>query len=283
MILTFNNYNGDIVPANQPLLQLNNRGFRYGDGLFESMRMTKGKLQFAGLHGQRLQSAMQTLKFDNCSGLDVHFLQDKAKELSLRNRSKNGLLRLTVFREAGGLYAPYENKWGYSMEWETLEDQHYTLNTRGLIISVYEDLPKPINSLSNLKTCNSLNYVLADVFKQRNRLDDAFIVNQNGFLCEAIGSNIFIKYNGTLYTPSLSEGCVQGVMREVVIELAGKNSIPLAEAQIKPQILDEAEEVFLTSETHGIQWVLGFDRKRYFNETSRFLSTKLNEKIKAGQ
>lgn len=276
-MLKFYNYNGEIIPEGQQVLQLNNRGFRYGDGLFESMRMIKGRLQFAELHSKRLQAGMKALKLDHYSSWDIDFLRDKAKELSLRNKAKNGRLRLTVFRDSEGLYTPDNNKVGYAIEWETLEDQQYVLNIRGLIMSIYEDITKPINSLSNLKTCNALIYVLAGVYKQKNRLDDAFILNQNGFLCESISSNIFIKYNGTLYTPALSEGCIQGVMRQVVIDLAFKNSIPIIEAQINPQILNEADEVFLTNATRGIQWVLGFNRKRYFYETSRFLSAKLNE------
>jgi len=279
MTQIFYNYNGEIVPANQRVLQLNNRAFRYGDGLFESMRMIKGQLQFPALHQNRLQLGMKALKLDNYPSFDIDFLKEKAKELSTRNKSKNGRLRLTVFRDAEGLYTPTENKTGYTLEWETLEDQEYTLNTRGLIVGVYEDLPKPINILSNLKTCNSLQYVLAGVYKQRNYLDDAFILNQSGFLCESISSNIFIKYNGTLYTPALSEGCIKGVMRQVVIELALKNSMEIVEAQINPQVLNEADEVFLTNASRGIQWVMGFNRKRYFYEVSKLLSQKLNEQI----
>lgn len=279
MALVFHNYNGALIPANQQVLPLNNRAFHYGDGLYESMRLIKGRLQHAGLHAKRLQLGMKTLKLDDYSRLDADFLREKARELSTRNKAKSGGLHLTVFRDSDGSNLAELNKAGYAIEWETLEDQQYTLNTRGLIMNVYEDVPKAINSLSNLKTCNALAYVLAGVFKQRNRLDDAFILNQNGFLCETINANIFIKYNGVLYTPALSEGCIKGVMRQVVIELALKNGIAVTEAQINPQILDEAEEVFLTNATRGIQWVLGFNRKRYFYETSRLLSARLNEKV----
>lgn len=279
MALTFHNYNGVIISAEQQVLQLNNRGFKYGDGVFESMRMINGQLQFVDLHVRRLQMGMKALQLDNQTALNIDFLKEKARELSARNKAKNGRLRLTVFRDSNGLYTPDHNKPGYTLEWETVEDQQYSLNTRGLLMNIYEDIHKPINALSNSKTCNALIYVLAGVYKQKNRLDDAFILNQNGFLCESISSNIFIKYNGTLYTPALSEGCIGGVMRQVVIELALKNSIPIIEAQIKPQILNEAEEVFLTNAARGIQWVLGFDRKRYFYETSKLLSAKLNEQV----
>ncbi|RYE16797.1 MAG: 4-amino-4-deoxychorismate lyase, partial [Sphingobacteriaceae bacterium] len=184
MALVFHNYNGAIIPANQQVLALNNRAFHYGDGLFESMRMIKGQLQYAGLHAKRLQQGMKALKLSDYAKLDADFLREKARELSIRNKAKNGSLHLTVFRDWDGLDLSELNKAGYAIEWETLEDQQYTLNTRGLIMSVYEDVPKAINSLSNLKTCNALNHVLAGIFKQHNRLNDAFILNQNGFLCE---------------------------------------------------------------------------------------------------
>lgn len=279
MSLIFYNYNGSIVPANQQVLQLNNRGFRYGDGLFESMRMINGNLQFANLHAKRLLQGMKILKLENSCMIDADFLLEKAQELSARNKSKNGRLRFTVFRDSDGLYTPENNKISYAIEWQTNDNQTYELNQRGLIMNIFDDLPKPINVLSNLKTCNSLTYVLAGVYKQRNRLDDAFILNQNGFLCESISANIFIRYKGILYTPALSEGCVKGVMRQAVIDLALKNSIKVTEAQINPQILNEAEEVFLTNASRGIQWVMGFNKKRYFYEQSRFLSAKLNQQI----
>lgn len=279
MALIFFNYNGAIIPAEQQVLRLSNRAFHYGDGIFETMRMIRGNLQFAGLHAKRLQQGMKALQLENYARLDAEFLREKSRELSNRNKAKNGILRLTVFRDSEGATTPAEQKFAYSMEWETVEDQQYTLNSRGLIMNIYEDIPKAINILSNHKTCNAINHVLAGIFKQKNRLDDAFLINQNGFLCESTSANIFIKYNGVLYTPALSEGCIKGVMRQVVIELALKNNIPVTEAQINPQILNEAEEVFLTNATHGIQWVLGFSRKRYFYEYSRLLNAKLNEQL----
>ena len=279
MTSIFNNYNGAIIPADRQILTTNNRGFHYGDGLFESMRMINGHLQLAGLHAARLQEGMKLLKLDGKAQLDEYFLKEKAHELSLRNRAKNGRLRLTVFRDAEGLYSPVNNKSGFCLEWANLDEQQYSLNAKGLIMDIYADIPKAINALSNLKHCNALLYVLAGIFKQQNRLHEAFLLNQNGFLCESISANIFIRFDGKLYTPALSEGCVGGVMRQHIINIAGKNSIEVIEAQINPKILDQANEVFLTNATRGIQWVLGFNKKRYFNEMSKFLSVLLNQQI----
>ena len=120
---------------------------------------------------------------------------------------------------------------------------------------------------------------MAGLYKQQNKLDDVFLLNQNGFLCEAGSSNVFVLYNHHLYTPALSEGCVEGVMRQVVIQMAADLHIPLTEAQINPEILYEADEVFLTNATRGIQSVMGFGVRRYFNEMSKLLLDELNKQL----
>lgn len=271
------NFNGEILPADSILLTIANRAFRYGDGLFESMRVMKGKLKFPELHAERLQKGMKALKIDGYSQADSWFLKEKVEELARRNKIKHGRLRLTVFRDAEGLYAPTQNKMAYCLEIQPIDEPRYFLNERGLIMDVYTELPKPLNWLSNIKTCNSLIYVMAGIYKQQNKLDDVFLINQNRFLCEANSSNIFVWYQNHLYTPALSEGCVEGVMRRVVIQLALDNNIPVTEAQINPEILNQADEVFLTNATKGIQWVMGYGVKRYFNRISKALMEELNK------
>jgi len=271
------NFNGEIIPGDSVLLTVANRGFRYGDGLFESMRLMKGKLKFPELHALRLQKGMKALKIDGYSQTDSWFLKDKVEELARRNKIKHGRLRLTVYRDAEGLYTPSQNKMGYCLELTAIDEPRYFLNEKGLIMDVFTDIPKPLHYLSNIKTCNSLIYVMAGLHKQQNRLDDVFLLNQNGFLCEANSSNLFVWYQNHLYTPALSEGCVEGVMRQVVIKLAQDNGIPVTEAQINPEVLNEADEVFLTNATRGIQWVMGYGVKRYFNRVSKGLMDELNK------
>lgn len=271
------NFNGSILPADQLIFKANNRGFRYGDGLFESMRYVKGKLKFPEMHIDRIQKGMKLLRFDNCSLIDAWFLREKVEELVRRNRTgADARIRLTVFRDSEGLYSPVSNKFGYVLEIQKLDESQYVLNKKGLIIDVYDEIPKPVNALSNLKTCNAMIYVLAGIYKNQNALDEVLILNHHGFLCESMSSNVFVVYDRKLYTPALNEGCIAGVMRQVVMRLAKENDIELVEAQINPDILNEADEVFLTNASKGIQWVMGYNNKRYFNEVSRFLSEKLN-------
>lgn len=277
MTPTYINFNGELVPAASRLITVANRGFKYGDGLFESMRLMKGKLKFVDMHADRLQKGMKALHIDGYSQMDSWFLKEKCEELAARNKIKHGRLRLTVYRDAEGFYTPTQNKMGYCLEIQPVDEPRYFLNTKGLIMDMYNEIPKPVNSISNYKTCNSLVYVMAGIFKSQNRLDEAFILNQNGYLCEAISANVFVLYQNHIYTPALSEGCIGGVMRQVVMDIAIKNNIPITEAQIDPAILNEADEVFLTNASRGIQWVMGFAGKRYFNEMSKVLIEELNK------
>ncbi|WP_158824793.1 aminotransferase class IV [Mucilaginibacter lacusdianchii] len=277
MMPSFINFNGEVLPADSAMLPISNRAFKYGDGLFESMRLTNGQLKFADLHASRLQHGMMDLKMEGYSNLDAWFLKEKAEELAIWNKVKHGRLRLTVYRDAGGLYTPNDNRAGWCIELQPEERPDFQLNSKGVIMNVYSELLKPVNYLSRHKTCNSLIYIMAGIYKTQHRLDDVFILNQNGYLCEALSSNVFVWYDNHLYTPALSEGCVAGVMRDVIIKLALDNDIPVTEAQINPDILNEADEVFLTNATRGIQWVMGYGVKRYFNRLSKELMDELND------
>ncbi|WP_412465690.1 aminotransferase class IV [Pedobacter sp. KLB.chiD] len=270
-------FNDEFHSVDVPILAASNRSFKFGDGLFESMRMINNKLQFADLHADRLISGMKALKIDGHALMDDYFLRQKTADLVKRNKwNGNVRFRLSVYRGGAGVYTPEINKAGYILEGIPLKTSTYELNSKGLIIDVFDEMTKPVNKLSNFKTANALLYVMAGLFKSQHRLDEAMILNQYGFLCESISANVFVVYNKQIYTPALAEGCISGVMRIAVMQLCKMNDMPLIEAQINPEILKEAEEVFITNATQGIQWVMGYGRKRYFNEVSKFLAEKLN-------
>jgi branched-chain amino acid aminotransferase len=277
MMPFFVNFNGQLLPADSAMLTVSNRAFKYGDGLFESMRLVNGQLKFVELHADRLQRGMKALKLEGYSQMDTWFLKEKVEELAVWNKTKNGRLRLTVYRDAGGLYTPDDNKSGWCLEMQPDEVPNYRLNQKGLIMDVYTEMLKPVNYLSNFKTCNSLTYVMAGLYKVEHKLDEVFLLNQQGFLCESISSNVFVLYQDHLYTPALNEGCVEGVMRQVIIRLCLDQGIPVTEAQINPDILHQADEVFITNATRGIQWVIGYGIKRYFNALSKNLIDELNK------
>ncbi len=277
--MNFINYNNEIFPAGQAVLSVDNRAFKYGDGLFESMRMSEGKLLFAELHSERLQAGMEAIELEGRWAYTPDFLKEKAEELARKNEIQNGRLRLSVFRNGEGLYSPTGNENAYSLEMTALSSNIYTGNSKGLLMDVYQGMTKPINFLSKYKTSNSMLYVMAGIHRKKRSLDDVFIMNENGFLCETMSSNIFIQFENNLYTPALTEGCIGGVMRTVIMELAQQTGMSVIEAQINPDILNVADEVFITNAISGIQWVMGFNSKRYFYKTSRKLLDALNASI----
>jgi aminodeoxychorismate lyase len=271
-------HNDEFFTSSHPVLTASNRSFRYGDGLFETIRMNNGKLQFPEYHVDRLKAGMNALKIEGSALLDEYFLKQKTAELCKKNKLKDNVkFRLSVYRGGEGLYTPETNKYGYVLEATPMDSNQYEINKKGLIVDVYNELTKPVNVLSNYKTSSSLIYVMAGLYKKQQKLDETIILNQHGFICETISSNIFVVYDKQIYTPALSEGCISGVMRKVIMQMAKANNITIIEAQLNPEVLRQAEEVFITNAVGGIRWVMGYGRKRYFNEISKNMSVLLNQ------
>ena len=132
-------------------------------------------------------------------------------------------MKLIGFRKGSGTYKPETNSIGFLIEVVPLEYNHFITNKKGLSISLFNDLYKTPNKLSIFKTSNAITYVLASIHAKENNFDDVLILNDQGNVIESTNSNIFISSNGVLYTPPLSEGCVAGVMRMKLINLAIAN------------------------------------------------------------
>ena len=276
MSLQYINFDGQLVAENHQIATIDNRALRYGDGLFETMLWKDGDIRFLDLHIERLQQGMQTLQLEEYTKFDAFFIRSKTEELIRKNNmiGQQVRVRLVIYRGGGGTYAPETNKPVYALQIArmppVLRDKKL-----GLIVDLYTDFKKPYSDLSHLKSNNALIYVMAGLYKKKFAFDEVFLLNQEGNLCEGLISNIFIYYEKTLYTPALTEGCVAGVMRTVVMKMAEHEGIPVVEAQISPEIMKEADEIFCTNSVQGVQWVMGYKQKRYFNKISRILQEKL--------
>jgi branched-subunit amino acid aminotransferase/4-amino-4-deoxychorismate lyase len=271
------NLNGKILPAGEVIIPHTNRAFRYGDALFETMRMAYGKVQLAGSHFARLEDGARALKMEWPRGLDTgRFISEIEKLCNQNDVTSDARIRLTMFRNDGGLYTPETNEVSYLIEVEPMPAQGYQLNSRGYSVDVFPDIRKPLNALASLKTANSLMYVMAGVYKNQHNLDDCVIINEKRNICEAISSNIFVVKNGALYTPSLDEGCIPGVMRQHVLKIARENRIAVYEISLLMNVLLNADELFLTNAVNGVMWVGAYKGKRYFNNIATLFNDKLN-------
>lgn len=278
--VTYALINDTLVESNSEVLNLSNRSFRYGDGLFESIRIMDGKVPFLKYHLERLKRGCDFLKLKSDSIFEQDALQNKINLLIEKNKLQHGgKLRITVYREDGGLYAPEKNSAHLAMEVAALENNRYELNTKGLHVDLYTEIKKQAHALSTIKTNNCIPYVMASIYKSEKKLDDCILVNDKGNVCEAISSNLFLVINGALYTPAIAEGCLDGVMRKIILENARSHKINIYEPVIMPNDLLRADEVFLTNSVKGIQWVGSYKNKRYFNSTSKRILGIINNLI----
>jgi len=270
------NFNGNIQSENVPAIHSWNRAFRYGDGLFESIAVAKKSIPFLDDHWNRLKSGAELLSLELPADFTRAFLQNKILEiLSLNSIDGNACARVMLYREGRGRYNPDEMQAGFVIEAEPL-DELFGLNKKGLAIGLYTDVYKPIDQLSNFKTCSSLVYVLASIHKSKSGWDDCLILNSRSNICDSTNSNVFLVKNGELHTPSLNEGCISGVMRKQVIAFAKKSGFTVNETAIKTDMLRLADEAFLTNAVSGIKWVGSCGSKQYKNEVSATLSASLH-------
>lgn len=274
----FVNHNGTFVAAEQPLFSAKNRAFCYGDAIFETVRFAFHKPQLLKEHLQRLSQGMSLFKMLPDALFSETFFETAITDLAQKNGiASDGRVRITIYRNEGGLYTPENNNVSYLIEASALEEKGYTLNPKGYTVDIYTDLKKSTGPLSSLKTANSAVYIMAGIYKNANSLDECILTNDKGNITEAISSNLFAVKNGVLYTSPVTDGCVNGVMRKKVIEIAQANRIAVYEMSITQSVLLGADELFLTNAVNGLRWIVAYKQKRYFNDTSKKLTEKLNE------
>jgi len=273
-------YNGTFISENENHLCFNNRAFLYGDVIFETFRVNHRTVLYFNEHLARLIAGMKILKYNIPEKFTVFKNLLKDEILSLLNRNKifkSARIRISVFRKSGGLYTPATNEIDYIISATQLKNENFVLNSEGLQISIFPDITKPINRFSPFKTGNSLIFTLAGVYKKEIGVDDCLILNDKNQIIEAVSSNLFLVKNKTLITPPVSDGCINGIMRNEIIKSAKKHDIPCIEQTVSEEDLLLADELFLTNSIKGIQWVVAFKEKRYYKRLSDFFIRLLNE------
>jgi branched-chain amino acid aminotransferase len=264
--MVYFNYNGKIHPEGTSVIGADNRGLRYGDGLFETIKMIKGKLLFEDDHFARLWKGLKVLGFEIPKHLTVDFLQKEIIALAHKNGHENAArIRLNIVRGDGGLYDAKNHLPLYIIQSWPLAQVNGEWNSNGLVLGIYEEAKKSCDILSNLKHNNYLPYVLAALTAKKEKWNDAILLNTSGRICDTTIANIFIVKKGVVYTPSLQEGCVAGVMRRVVIQNMAKSAIELVEKEISISELMDADEVFLTNSIYNIRWVKGIGDSSFQN------------------
>jgi len=263
----FFNYNGKIYKEGTAIVSADNRGLRYGDGLFETMKLKNGELIFADEHFPRLWKGLKTLQFELPKHFTPELLQEQILLLAKKNENENSArIRLSVFRSDGGLYDAKDHLPNYIIQSLPLSTDAGKWNGNGLILGIYNDVKKSCDILSNLKHNNYLPSVMAALHAKKQKWNDAIILNAYNRICESTIANIFLIKNDIIYTPALSEGCVAGIIRGYLISKIFSLGFSLVEKEITIDELMNADEVFLTNSIYNIRWVQQIDNKKYSND-----------------
>ena len=278
--MIFFNYNGKLYPEGSPIIGADNRGLRYGDGLFETIKMKNGKLLFEDEHFARLWKGLKVLEFEIPKHFTAEVLQKEISALAHKNGHEAAArIRLAIIRGDGGLYDVKNHFPAYIIQTWPLAPGSGEWNSNGLQLGIYEAAQKSCDILSNLKHNNYLPYVLAALTAKKEKWNDVIILNTHGRICDTTIANIFTVKDGVAYTPSLQEGCVAGVMRRVVIQNILNFNGRVVEKDISIADLLEAEEVFLTNSMYHIRWVQRIGEKTYQNGTTHKIYSALQPTI----
>lgn len=255
------NYNGELLAEENLNITLKNRGFKYGDSIFETIKVQHNKVVFWEDHYFRLMSSMRMLRMKIPLKFTLEFLeQEIIKTLSANKLSPLSRVRLNVFRKDGGYYTPKTNAIDYTIEVDTIE----IVKREKYSIDVFKDFYNFSGLLSTIKTNNRLVNTLASIYAKENDLDNCVLVNERKGVVEVTNGNIFILKGNVIKTPSLEEGCIKGVVRKKVIEIISKNKeYTLEETSISPFEIQKADEVFITNAIFGVQPVTNYKKKTF--------------------
>ena len=285
-------YNGSFILKNQCLFDIENRSFRYGDGLFETIKVINKKIHYLQYHNQRLYESATLLSLNSQPIIDVlnntlfDFLSFSVKSvidklLDINNLS-DCVARLILFRsDASSGYLPLNhNLWNICVETNKYDfninpstsckncdsfDKNLsyfknfeTLKDLITIDTKQKAIISPIIRVFNpslpvfSKTANSMQFVMAKLQADSLGMFDGLMINNNGFLCEFSSGNLFFVKNQLLHTPHCNNGIVKGVMRSFIIDFLKTKNIVVNEANFTIQDLQNADEIYFTNSIRGI-------------------------------
>ncbi|MCM4152979.1 aminotransferase class IV [Arenibacter sp. N53] len=273
------NFNGNLLSKNTFYLNHENRGLRYGDALFESIRVVNGKIFFWEDHYLRLMASMRILRMEIPMNFTMEFLEEEILTAVNANAllEKPARVRFTVFRNNGGLYLPQSNEVSYIIETNELDSPFYTLNQEAYEVELFKDFYVNPDMLSTLKTNNKAINVVGSIYAAENGYQNCLLLNNEKKVVEALNGNLFLVRDQLIKTPSLKDGCLNGIVRKKLIGILGSlNNYNFEEAFISPFELQKADELFITNAIRGIQPITKYRKKEYGTTVAADLLGKLN-------
>jgi aminodeoxychorismate lyase len=225
--------NSRLVAEKNASISIRERGFLFGDGMFETCKVINGKILDFNLHQARICKALETLKFS----LDTKNLEQNCYKLIKKNSLSDGILKILISRGRGSRgYLPTSE----SRPLVIIE----TSENRALPQKISLGISKIVTPGNAFKSMSAMAYVMAKIEAEEQGVFDCVMLSSDGFVAETSSANIFWVKNDQIYTPDESCGMVQGCARERVLK---SSKIEIKKVRAKISDLENADEIFLTN------------------------------------
>lgn len=277
------NNNGILVSGESSILDISNRGFNFGDAVFETIKISNGKIVFWEDHYFRLMASMRIMRMEIPMNYTLEYFEYEIQRLLryFKLEQSSARLKIVVFRESEGYYNPKNHDVKFVMHIKPLASPLYRFNNEKYVVDLYKDNYVSPSLLSTIKTNNKALNILASIYANDNKLDNCLLINTNKQVIEASNSNLFLVKGNTIKTPPLTDGCLKGVLRKQIIDIVNKlPDYQVEETSISPFELQKADELFLSNVIFGIQPVTHYRKKIFETRVSQKLLGILNLMIR---
>ena len=275
------NCNGNIQ-ENSAILIDSNRGFLFGDSVFETIKVLDSKVLFLEDHYFRLMASMRICRMEIPMNFTMEYFESQILNLIATFSDSNSYrVRFSVYRDSDGFYLPKTRNVQFIVAASSLNSDLYAIGKESYEVELYKDFYVSKQLLSTLKTNNKMLQITGSIFADENGYDNCLVLNDEKNVVEALQSNLFMKTGNLVVTPPVSDGCLNGIMRKQILELLKKiEGIEVKEASISPFDLQKADELFLTNVISGIQPITKYRKKEYTTEFASDVLKRLNAKIR---
>lgn len=272
---------GKLVDESEAKISVFDHGLLYGDGVFEGIRFYNGRIFRLEEHIRRLYESARAIV------LEIPWTPEEVCRFTCETVAANGLrdgyIRLVVTRGSGELglnpyLCPRASMFIIASTIKLYPEEYYT---NGLaVITCATRRPAPAALMPQVKSLNYLNNIMAKVEAIQANALEAVMLNEQGYVAECTGDNLFLLKNGELHTPLISDGALDGITRSVIIELAGKLGIKVVERSLTRYDIFIADECFLTGTAAEVIPVVQLDRRKIGDGAPGPLTRKFIEAFK---
>lgn len=274
------NCNGTIQDSSTIAIE-NNRGFLFGDAVFETVKVINNKVLFAEDHYFRLMASMRICRMEIPMNFTLEYFEEQflsiANSLAIADSCR---ARMTFFRNADGFYLPKSQNVGFIVTAQEIDEKGYSIATDFYEVELYKDFYVSKHLLSTLKTTNKMINITGSIFAKENDYHNCILLNDDKNVVEALNGNIFMKMGNAIITPPISDGCLNGIMRKQLVAIINKmEGFECVEKSISPFDLQKSDELFITNVITGIQPITKYRKKEFGFDFALQLNEKLNELI----